>query len=63
MMKHYTIYTARNGERYLQTKSKYLAHALAYLGFRFMMFDTMFSFEYSEELEKTLNKLMELQKM
>ena len=63
MKEQFTVYTARNGERYIQTKSKYLAHALAFLGFRFMMFDKMFSFKYTEQLEEALNKLMELQKL
>ena len=63
MKEQFTIYTAKNGKRYIQTKSKYLAHALAFLGFRFMMFDKMFSFEYTEQLDEVLNKLMELQKL
>ena len=62
MMKHYTIYTAKSGDRYIQTKSKYLAHALAYLGFRFMMFNTSFSFKYSEELEELAKQLVTMRK-
>ena len=62
MKEQFIIYTARNGKRYLQTKSKYLAHALAYCGFRFMMFNTSFSFEYSEELEELAKQLIAMRK-
>ena len=62
MKEQFYIYTARNGEKYIQTKSKYLAHALAYLGFRFMMFNTSFSFKYSEELEELAKQLVTMRK-
>lgn len=54
MNKHYWIYTAKNGERYVQTKNKYLAHALSFMRFQFMTFNSseekIYSFSYSDEL-------------
>lgn len=56
MKNQFTIYTAKNGEKYIQTKNKYLAHALAFYGFRFMVFKEnetgfdIYSFRYSDEL-------------
>ena len=54
MKEQFIIYTARNGEKYIQTKNKYLAHGLAFCGFRFMVFreneNEIFSFCYSQDL-------------
>ena len=66
MNKHYWIYTAKNGERYIQTSSKYLAHALSFMRFQFMTFDDVnskiYSFQYSEELIQVIEYIVELRK-
>ena len=62
--KHYHIYTAKNGERYIQTSNKYLAHGLAFCGFKFKAFKhkdiVCYSFEYSEALINTIENTIEL---
>lgn len=59
--KHYWIYTSKNGERFIQTKNKYLAHALSYMRFQFMTFDDVdskiYSFHYSEELIQVIEHI------
>lgn len=63
-MKHYHVYTAKNGEKYVQTSSKYLAHALNFCRFQFIMFDKdgnkIYSFQYSEELIELIEHMIEL---
>lgn len=64
MNKHYHIYTSKNGEKYVQTSNKYLAHGLAFCGFEFKAFKVKdiicYSFEYSEELINTVENTIEL---
>ena len=66
MKNQYWIYTAKNGEKYIQTKSKYLAHALSYCQFKFMVFKEndgateIYSFAYSEGLIEVANNIIEL---
>ncbi len=66
MKKQYWIYTAKNGERYIQMSSKYLAHALSFMRFQFMTFDTVnnkiYSFQYSEELIEVIEHVLEVRK-
>ena len=68
MKEQFTIYTAKNGERYIQTKNKYLAHGLAFCGFRFMVFKEnetnieVYSFNYSEELVEVLTTIIEFRR-
>ena len=66
MKEHYWIFTAKNGERYIQTTSKYLAHALSFMRFQFMTFDTnngkIYSFEYSDELIEVIEHILEVRK-
>lgn len=62
MKEQFTIYTARNGERYLQTKNFRLADAVAYLtGARYYKLAVpsgeLYSFKYSDELMNIVNKL------
>lgn len=60
MKEQFTIYTAKNGSKYIQTENKYLAHGLAFCGYRFMMFDKVFSFHYSEELLQLIQTMLQL---
>ena len=64
MKEQYWIFTAKNGERYIQTSNKYLAHSLSFCRFVFMTFDTdtnkIYSFEYSEELIGLIEHILEL---
>ena len=66
MKKHYNIFTSKNGEKYVQTKNKYLAHALVFCGFKFMTFQEkdgevkIYSFTYSEELISMMNNIIEM---
>ena len=63
-MKHYNVFTSKNGEKYVQTKSKYLAHALCFCGYKFMVFKEhdgateIYSFQYSEELISVINNII-----
>ena len=65
-MKHYNVFAAKNGNKYIQTKSKYLAHALCFCGYKFMVFKEndgateIYSFQYSEELIQVANNIIEL---
>lgn len=67
MMKHYHIYTTKDGNKFIQTKSKYLAHALSYCRFQFMVFkdsngNEFYSFEYSDELVNAIEHIIELRR-
>jgi hypothetical protein len=59
-------YIVTSNGKYIQTKSKYLAHALNYIGFRFMQFknsedgSVAYSFLYSKELLATIEHIVEL---
>lgn len=59
-------YIVTSNGKYIQTKSKYLAHALNYIGFRFMQFKNSedgsiaYSFVYSEELLNMVEHILEL---
>ena len=64
MVKHYTIYTAKSGDRYIQTTNEYLAKGLAFCGFTYKVFtknnSVSYSFLYSEELLKALDTIHEI---
>ena len=64
MKEQFTIYTAKNGSKYIQTKNQYLASALAFLGYRYYKIDIkgelILSFQYSDKLLKTVEYLIEL---
>lgn len=64
MKEQFYVYTSKNGERYIQTTSKYLAHALSFMRFQFMTFDTndgkIYSFQYSDELIGLIEHILEL---
>ena len=67
MKEQFLIYTSKNGKKYIQTKSKYLAHALSYCCYQFMTFQdsngvNIYSFEYSEELLEVINSIIELRR-
>lgn len=53
-------------KKYYQTKDKYLAFSLHYLGFNFYKFDTdieeikYYSFEYNDNFLKSLNNLKKI---
>ena len=60
MKEQFTIYTARNGEKYIQTKNYRLADAIAYLtGARYYKLpiqgELILSFQYSDELWNAIN--------
>jgi hypothetical protein len=62
MKEQFTVYVAKSGERYIQTKNFRLADALAYLtGARYYKLDRpsgqIFSFQYSNELMDIVNNL------
>ena len=61
MKKHYHIYTAKSGDKFIQTSNKYLAHALVFCGYEFKelkMNDTIcYSFKYSDELLNTIDNI------
>ena len=62
MRNQFYIYTARNGEKYIQTMNYRLADAIAYLtGARYYKLDRpngqIFSFQFSEELMDIVNDL------
>ena len=64
MKKNYQIYTSKNGVKLIQTKSKYLAHALSYCRLQFLVFkdkngEEFYSFNYTEDLLKLINNLNE----
>lgn len=65
-MKHYNVFTAKNGNKYIQTKSKYLAHALCFCGYKFMVFKEndgeteIYSFQYSEELIQAFEHIIKV---
>ena len=64
MKKHFIIYTAKNGERYIQTSNKYLAHGLVFCGFEFKRFtkneSVTYSFQYSEEIINVIETISNL---
>lgn len=65
MKEQYWIYTDGNGNKYIQTKSEYLAHALSYCRFQFYKFDDkqgkkIYSFIYSDELQETIDNIIEI---
>lgn len=64
MKEQYWIFTSKNGDRFIQTKNKYLAHALSYCRFQFMTFDIneekVYSFSYSNELIDALERIIEV---
>ena len=61
MKKHYHIYTAKSGDKFIQTSNKYLAHALVFCGYEFkelrMKDCTCYSFKYSDELLNTVDNI------
>ena len=62
MKEQFNIYTARNGEKYIQTRNYRLADAVAYLtGARYYKLDRLngqiFSFQYSDELMHIVDNL------
>lgn len=63
-MKHYHIYTASNGDKYIQTSNKYLAHALCFCGFTFKTLKVKdiicYSFQYSKELINAIENVTKL---
>lgn len=66
MKKYYNIFTSKNGDKYIHTNNKYLAHAASFCGFVFMVFQKsdedmkIYSFQYSEELVKTLDNIIKM---
>ena len=62
MNEQFRVYTARNGEKYIQTMNYRLADAVAYLtGARYYKLDRpngqIFSFQYSDELMHIVDNL------
>ena len=62
MKEQFTIYTAKNGEKYIQTRNYRLADALAYItGARYYKLAIhnrdIYSFQYSDELMNIVNNL------
>lgn len=62
MKEQFHVYTARNGEKYIQTRNYRLADAIAYItGAKYYKLDRpngqIFSFQYSEELMNIVNNL------
>lgn len=62
MKEQFIIYTARNGERYIQTKNFRLADAVAYItGTTYYKITVngklVLSFQYSDELMNVVNNL------
>lgn len=62
MKEQFYIYTARSGEKYIQTMNFRLADAVAYLtGARYYKLDRpngqIFSFQFSEELMEVVDNL------
>jgi hypothetical protein len=64
MKEHFSIYTAKNGSKYIQTKNQYLASALAFCGYRYYKIsiegELILSFQYSDKLLETVEHLIEL---
>jgi hypothetical protein len=64
MKEQFKIYTAKNGSKYIQTKNQYLAHALAFCGYKFMVFKEnvtnieIYSFQYSDALFDVMEQLI-----
>lgn len=59
MKEQFTIYTAKNGSKYIQTKNYRLADAIAYItGARYYKIniqgELILSFQYSEELTNAI---------
>lgn len=65
-MKHYHIYIAKDGNRFIQTSNKYLAHALVFCGYEFKALKikdiTSYSFVYSDELLDTVERIISTRK-
>ena len=65
MKETYWIFTSKSGTKFVQTKSKYLAHALSYCRFQFLVFKDkdgkeFYSFHYNKDLLKVINNLNEI---
>lgn len=60
-MKHYHVYTAKSGDKFVQTFNKYLAHAMVFCGYEYKMFkvkdSVCYSFLFSEELLNTIEHI------
>ncbi|WVR22079.1 MAG: hypothetical protein [Malazfec virus 1] len=68
MKNDFNVYTARNGNKYIQTTNSYLAHGVRYLtGVQFYKIQiegsTIHSFIYTEELLNLFNTLQAMKKV
>lgn len=48
--------------KYRSVKSKYLANALSYLGFKYYTYENGYSFKDTIELDYAINKILKLKK-